>query len=150
MRAWNGPTSRPSRVRPSGNTPTARPSRRRASIASITPAIDSVLPRWWKMVCPRAASQPTTGQPAISRLATNPIMRWLCITSMSTQLTWLATNSTAPGSGVPNRRRRMPKIRISPPDHQRIMRSPRISAPTGTVASGGSRHSKVAGRPISR
>ena len=53
------------------------------------------------MVPPRLATQPTSGQRAISALATKPIMRWLCTSTMSIQLTWLATNSAAPGSGVP-------------------------------------------------
>ena len=47
------------------------------------------------------ASQPISGQRAISALATKPITRWLCSSVMSIQLTWLATNSAAPGSGVP-------------------------------------------------
>ena len=41
---------------------------------------------------------------------------------MSTQLTWLATNITPPGSGVPTRRRRNPNTRINPADQARIMR----------------------------
>ena len=122
MRAWNGPTSRPSRVRPSGNTPTERPVRRRASISCSTPPNDSLLPRWWKMVSARPAIQPTSGQPSISRLATNPIIRWLCSTTMSIQLTWLATNSTAPRNGSPMRRSRKPNTRTRPADHQRMTR----------------------------
>ena len=107
--------------------PAARPAGAR-SISCITPPSDSWLPRWWKMVSPRAASQPTSGQPRISCLATKPIMRWLCSISMSTQLTWLATNITGPGSGVPIRRRRKPKIRISPADHSLTARCSMRSA----------------------
>ncbi len=81
------------------------------------------------MVCPRTASQPTSGQPAISRLATKPIMRWLCSITMSIQLTWLATNSTGLGSGMPTRRTRRPKMRSSQVDHQHTMRSPNDSTP---------------------
>ena len=133
------------RVRPSGNTPTALPSRRRSAITCITPPSDSVLPRWWKMVWPRAASHPTSGQLAISRLATKPIMRWLCRMQMSTQLTWLATNSTAPGSGVPICTRRKPKIHISPlppVDHF----GPRVASPTRSSPHGRSMPIRMSGR----
>jgi len=102
------------------------------------------------MVCPCAASQPTTGQPRISCLATKPIMRWLCSASMSIQLTWLATNIVAPGSGVPTRRTRKPKMRISPRDHRRTATSPKLSSPTRIHTSSGDRHSRVIGRKSSR
>uniref|UniRef100_A0A0U1PA55 Uncharacterized protein n=1 Tax=Mizugakiibacter sediminis TaxID=1475481 RepID=A0A0U1PA55_9GAMM len=74
------------------------------------------------MVPARAASQPTSGQPAISALATKQAARWLCSRVMSSQETWLATNSTGSGSGVPRRRARKPKMRSSPVDHQRTRR----------------------------
>src|SRR5690606_8360451 len=137
MRAWNGPTSSPRRVRPSGNTPTAPPRRRRASMACSTSPSDSVLPRWWKMVPAPAAIQPTRGQPAIARLATKPIIRWLCRATMSTQLTWLETNMATAGSGVPIRGTRNPNTRIRPADHIRpiacsIRSLPRAISSTAT------------------
>ncbi len=70
---------------------------------------------------------------------------------MSIQLTWLATNITAPGSGVPTRRRRKPNTRINPADHARITRWSRRSPPaTRRPAVNGVISSSVNGRCTSR
>src|SRR5688572_24641529 len=75
-------------------------------------------------------------------------MRWLCSATMSTQLTWLATNSVAPGNGTPRRRMRNPKMRISPPCHQRMTRCSSGSPRTSMRPSGGSISSSTMGRSI--
>ena len=115
----------------------------------MTVASESVLPRRWKIVPARAASQPTNGQRAISLLATKLTGRWLCISSMSSQEIWFATYSTAPGKGSPKRRRRKPKMRSSRADHQRIMNRSRLSPPAGMRAASGFSTSKASGTAIS-
>ena len=132
------------------DTPTERPSRNRASISCSTPPSDSLLPRSWKMVSPRQAIQPTSGQRLISRLATKPIIRWLCSAEMSIQLTWLATNTTAPGSGVPWRRGWKPTMRIRPDCHSRITRYSSGSPPMRTLRVSGVINSNVSGRSTAR
>ena len=127
---------------------TRRPARRRAGArrrVAITTASESVLPRRWKIVPARAASQPTNGQRAISLLATKLTGRWLCISSMSSHEMWLATYSTAPGSGSPKRRMRKPKRRTSAPDHQRIMNFSSVESPTRMRAATGFSTSSASG-----
>jgi hypothetical protein len=78
-------------------------------------------------------------------LATKPIIFWLCSSTMSAQVTWLATNIVATSSGAPMRTMRKPNTRSSPPDHARIRRSSSRIPPTWSPAVSGVSHSTVNG-----
>lgn len=117
-------------------------------IVVATPRPDKNVPEFDQVLC--AASQPTTGQRAISALATKPTICWLWIISMSIQLTWLATSSTPPGNGVPERDTRRPKTRSSPPDHSCTMRCSSGRPPTRQSRHGGNMDSNTSGSPKNR
>ena len=87
------------------------PARKRSRICAITDCSDCPSPRRWNTVPAWRASQPSSGQRAISCLATKLAARWLWMAWMSSQETWLATNSTGSGAATPWRRTRKPNRR---------------------------------------
>src|SRR6185312_5543761 len=126
MRAWKTFRVPAGAVPPSGNAAMLRPARRRSLITAITCASESVLPRWWKIVPPRRAIQPTSGQRPISALATKSAGRIACSTVMSIHDPWLATNITGSCSGSPTRFTRTPKQRRNRRDQLRNSPAPAV------------------------